>query len=132
MIIILQGKFFLTEQLEFSKEQEVTFHDLDKIHMRNMMRYNQKIRKQKDVLFNSFNNEKLNIDSLSFVIGNLEYRKELEIFSFLKSVRKICSESQQLKFDVIINKAIAKGGERMPINVEKPLQRKGNRPPPPR
>jgi hypothetical protein len=101
---------FLSVQLQFSEEQEAKFLDLDEIHKEKMEKLSHQIRVQKDLLFNSFSNDEVNIDSLVNVAGKLEIEKELEVFTFFRSVRKICSATQKNKFDEIISKAI-KGGK---------------------
>lgn len=121
-------KNFLIEKLQFSEKQKEAFYVLDDNHKQKMSALSHKIKIQKDILFNSFGDENINIDSLIAITGNLEGKKELEIFNFFKSVRKICSTEQHEKFDEIIQKAIRgpkqslhrksehlpPGGERMP------------------
>ncbi|APZ46828.1 hypothetical protein BW723_11275 [Polaribacter reichenbachii] len=120
---------FLIEQLQFSEEQQEKFKSLDNIHRKKMLNFDQRIRKQKDILFNSFADETKNIDSLATVAGNLEIKKELEVFHFFKSVRKICTSEQQKKFDVIINNAIKGNNSRPPVNGENHLPRREGMPP---
>jgi protein CpxP len=108
-----QGKNFLTHQLQFTNNQKNKFLSFDEVHRENMMHFDEQLRKHKDVLFNSFSGSSLNIDSLSALIGTLEGEKEVEVFHFFKSVRKICNKEQKGKFDSIINKAI-KGGKNGP------------------
>lgn len=105
-----KGGFFLIEQLHFSPEQEELFFDLDALHREKRHMLDREIRKQKDILFNSFGNESINIDSLINETSKIEAKKEKEVFTFFKSVRKICDAEQQKKFDEIINEALrAKG-----------------------
>ena len=118
-----QEKNFLIEELQFTDIQKDKFLSFDTVHRENMMRLEQQIRKQKDVLFNSFSDGVVNIDSLGALIGKLEAKKDIEIFSFFKSVRKICKKNQQEKFDKIISKAL-KGGKKGPP--------RGRRMPPPK
>ena len=118
-----QEKNFLIEELQFTDIQKDKFLSFDTVHRENMMRLEQQIRKQKDVLFNSFSDGVVNIDSLGALIGELEGKKDIEIFSFFKSVRKICTKDQQEKFDKIISKAL-KGGKKGPP--------RGRRMPPPK
>ena len=115
---------FLIEQLQFTDVQKDRFINLDDTHRENMRSFEDEIRKNKDVLFNSFSDETINIDSLSSVIGTLQGKKEMEVFGFFKSVRKVCTRKQQEKFDKIIKKAL-KGGNQGP-------PREGEMPPPPR
>ena len=118
-----QEKNFLIEELQFTDIQKDKFLSFDTVHRENMMCLEQQIRKQKDVLFNSFSDGVVNIDSLGALIGELEGKKDIEIFSFFKSVRKICTKDQQEKFDKIISKAL-KGGKKGPP--------RGRRMPPPK
>ncbi|PQB07404.1 hypothetical protein BST83_09700 [Polaribacter filamentus] len=74
---------FLIEQLQFTDVQKDRFINLDDAHRENMRSFEDEIRKNKDVLFNSFSNETINIDSLSSVIGALQGKKEMEVFGFL-------------------------------------------------
>ena len=122
---------FLTEQLQFSENQKEVFENLDEIHRETMMDLDKIIRKQKDILFNSFGDEDINTDSLIKKNGELQIKKEQEVFRFFKSVRKICTPAQQEKFDEIINKAIkGAGGERPPRNDDRRPPREGGMPPP--
>ena len=115
-----QEKNFLIKKLQFTDHQKDKFLSFDEVHKENMTRLDQQIRKQKDVLFNSFSDGVVNIDSLSLLIGELTGKKDVEVFRFFKSVRKICTKGQQEKFDKIINKALKRGkrgpprGRRMP------------------
>jgi protein CpxP len=118
-----QEKNFLIEELQFTDIQKDEFLSFDTVHRENMMRLEQQIREQKDVLFNSFSDGVVNIDSLALLIGELAGKKDVEIFGFFKSVRKICTKDQQEKFDKIISKAL-KGGKKGPP--------RGQRMPPPK
>lgn len=104
-----QEKNFLIKKLQFTDIQKDKFLSFDAVHSKNMRRLNQQIRKKKDVLFNSFSDGVVNIDSIGLHIGELVAKKDIEVFRFFKSVRKICSKDQQEKFDKIINKALKVG-----------------------
>lgn len=117
------GKNFLTEQLNFSESQKELFNNLDEVHREKMLKLDLEIRRKKDVLFNSFNDESIQVDSLIIAASALEVDKELEVYHFFKSVRKICNIEQQKKFDIIINEAL-KGGQ------SSPPPRKGKNHPP--
>ena len=118
-----QKRNFLIRELQFTDNQKDKFLSFDTLHRENMMRFDQQIRRQKDVIFNSFSESLTNIDSLSILIGELTRKKEVEVFRFFKSVRKICTKDQQAKFNKIISKAL-KGGKKGPP--------KGRRIPPPK
>ena len=113
---------FLTEQLQFSDTQKEQFREFDMIHRDHMKRIDRDINVQKEVLFNSFSKEKINIDSLTNKIGILEGKKEAEVFNFFNKVRILCTIEQAKKFDQIIKKAL-KGGKKRP-------PRDGRMPPP--
>jgi hypothetical protein len=118
-----QERNFLIRELQFTNNQKDKFLSFDILHRENMMRFDQQLRRQKDVMFNSFSKSLTNIDSLGLLIGELTRKKEVEVFRFIKSVRKICTKDQQAKFDRIISKAL-KGGKKGPP--------KGRRIPPPK
>jgi hypothetical protein len=82
---------FLIEQLQFTDVQKDRFINLDDAHGENMRSFEDEIRKNKDVLFNSFSDETINIDSLINVIGTLQGKKEMEVFGFFKYVRNFCT-----------------------------------------
>lgn len=125
-------RIFLVEELEFSDKQKKSFTILDEKHKVRMNKISHDIRLQKDILFNSFGDININLDSLVAVTGQLEAKKELEIFKFFKSVRKICTTKQQVKFDEIINKAI-RGAKNGPPRKGEHYPPGGNRiPQPPR
>lgn len=127
---------FLPEQLEFSEDQTKQFVSLDKTHRDFMMSLDKVIMTQKDVLFNSFQKEDFNIDSLTNKIGLLEAKKESEVFGFFKKVRTICNEEQAAKIDKLIKQALrgagGEGRQRMPPprDGEMPYHNEGMPPPP--
>jgi len=123
---------FLPEQLEFSETQTKQFKELDKTHRNFMMSLEKRIMTQRDVLFNSFQQEDFNIDSLTNKIGLLEAKRESEVFNFFKKVRTICTEEQAVKVDQLIKKAIrgASGQGPQQDGQRMPPPRDGNMPPP--
>jgi hypothetical protein len=127
-----QERNFLIKELQFTDYQKDKFLSFDTVHRENMMHFDQQLRKHKDVLFNSFSAGTLDIDSLSLLIGTLEGEKEVEVFRFFKSVRKICNKEQKEKFDSIINRALKGGKNRPPRGGENHSSRDGIMPPPPR
>ena len=115
---------FLTQELQFSEDQTMQFNEFERVHRDVMMEIEEQVREQKDVLFNSFQKEDINLDSLTTKIGLLQGKKDLEVYVFFKKVRTLCTLEQSEKFDKIIKKALRgeeKGG---PPN-------EGNMPPPP-
>ena len=126
-----QERNFLIKELQFTDNQKDTFLTLDRVHIENMMHFDQQLRKHKDVLFSSFSDSTLNIDSLSALIGTLEGEKEAEVFRFFTSVRKTCNKGQKEKFDKIIRKALKGGKKGPPRGGENHSSRGGRRAPPP-
>ncbi|WP_405607466.1 hypothetical protein [Polaribacter sp. Asnod1-A03] len=121
-----QKRSFLTEQLDFSETQKKQFEELDEVHRDFMKNIDKTIMVQKDVLFNSFQKEDFNIDSLTNKIGLLQAKKESEVFRFFKKVRTICNEEQAIKVDKLIKQALrGAGGDAGP-------HQDGQRMPPPR
>ncbi|WP_158837912.1 Spy/CpxP family protein refolding chaperone [Polaribacter sp. L3A8] len=106
---------FLTAQLSFSETQKEAFRTLDVAHRDVMRNLEDQVKNQKDLLFDGFNKENFTIDSLTTKIGLLQAKKDAEVFTFFKQVRKICTADQVQKFDKIIKEAI-RGGDRMPPN----------------
>ena len=104
-----QERNFLLRELQFTEHQKDKFLSFDAVHRENMMHFDQQIRRQKKVIFNSFSEGLTSIDALSILIGELTRKKEVEVFRFFKSVRKICTKEQQTKFDKIISKALKSG-----------------------
>jgi hypothetical protein len=121
---------FLSEKLQFSDKQEIQFLEYDNAHRETMMVLDKEIRGRKDLLSKSFADEKINIDSIAKIIGDLELKKELEVFRFFKSVRNLCTENQQKEFDVIIEKAIKGGPPGLREGDRKGPPRNGGMPPP--
>ena len=114
---------FLTQELEFSEDQTMQFNEFERVHRDVMTEIDVQVRAQKDILFNSFQKEAVNLDSLITKIGLLQGKKDLEVFIFFKKIRKLCTLEQSKNFDKIIKKAL-RGEERRPSN-------EGDMPPPP-
>ena len=116
---------FLMEQLQFSDTQKEQFIEFDNAHRNVMMRIDRNVKEQKDVLFNSFQKENFNIDSLTNVIGLLEGKKEAEVFIFFSKVRTLCNSNQTIKFDKIIKKALKRGDRKPPKDRRMPPPENG-------
>lgn len=126
-----KGKNFLITQLNFSKEQKEKFLELDKEHRQKIIQLDHQIKSRKDILFDSFSEDNTNISGLTNELGNVISKKEIEIFTFFKSVRNLCSPEQVKKFDEIIAKALKKENRRPPHQMGPPPPRDGDMPPPP-
>ena len=116
---------FLIAMLHFDENQKLKYEDLDKNHHRRMRQIQDEIRKNKDILFNSFNDESFQVEEITNQIGNLEAKKDTELFEFFSKVRVLCNKNQKKEFDKIIDKALRAGNHNRG-------ERKGNRPPPPK
>ncbi|MCH3882700.1 MULTISPECIES: hypothetical protein [Tenacibaculum] len=125
-----QERNFLITELGFNDTQKNKFLALDEIHRENMLSFDEEIRKNKDILFNSFSDENFNSDLIINKISISQAKKETELFSFFSKVRKLCSETQIKKFDRIIKKALRGGNNQPPRDGRKHPPRKGQMPPP--
>lgn len=121
---------FLTEQLHFSDKQKKNFRLLDNTHRKAMGNFNQEVRRNKDILFNSFSKKGFNFDSIAKQIGSLEAKKEIEVYLFFSKVRTLCSEEQVKIFDNIVNKALRGKNERPQRGGRNHPPRKDGMPPP--
>lgn len=115
---------FLTKQLEFSEDQEERFRFLDHEHRKQMRFLDAQMRDAKEELFNSFSDTTFSPEAITARIGDLEIKKERELYAFFKQVRKLCTQEQAKKFDLIIKEALHKRGPKG--------KRPHKRPPPPR
>ena len=98
---------FLIEKLEFSKEQAKEFKALDKHHRNVMIGYDEAILDYKKQMFEFISNNKEVDMAIISKIGNLEGKKEEEIFRFFSEVRKLCSEDQGKKLNDILRKILS-------------------------
>ena len=91
------------------------------------------LRRSKDLLFNSFDQENFKLLEITETIGQLNANREKEIYSFFKKVRGLCNENQKVKFDEIISKAL-KGGmpQKPPMRGSGHFPKDRGMPPPPR
>lgn len=109
-----KGQTFLTEQLKFSEDQKDKFFLLDREHRTKMKQMDEELGKLRKLLFNSFDNQKNFIDSITLRMGDVETDKQIELFSFFKDVREICTKDQVKKFDEIIQEVLRKRGPKHP------------------
>lgn len=114
---------FLVHELKFDQSQAETFRTLDMDHRDEMMQIDLEIRQNKNVLFNSFGKENINIDSITNLIGIAEAKKDKEIFRFFSKVKNICTEDQKSIFDDIIKKALQSGRKGLPNHNQMPPPR---------
>lgn len=120
---------FLIETLQFNEVQKNEFRALDNTHRGVMMNFDEQLKEQKDILFNSFYKENFNADSLTAKIGFIEEKKHAELYRFFSKVRAICSKEQAQTFDKIIQKAL-RAGDRRPPKEERMPPREHGMPPP--
>jgi len=110
-----QGRSYLIEELNFSKDQKDQFFLLDEEHRKKMMGIDDESRKLRELLFSSYDDEqKESRDSLMTRFGTLEAQRQDELFVFFGKVRKLCNEDQIKKFDKIIEKALHRRGPKPP------------------
>jgi len=114
------NRTFLTTTLGFSSEQNEAFRTLDEKHKDKMRQFDKQIRRNKDLLFNSFENKTINFEEITKRIGDLEGKKEAELFRFFTKVRLLCTQKQKEIFDKIIQKALHEGKPRPPEDGRRP------------
>lgn len=124
------NRTFLTEQLQFSKNQKEEFRSLDKTHRGFMQEIDREIRQEKDELFSSYSDKNINPEKNITKIGTLEAKKEAEIHRFFSAVRGLCKENQVDMFDKIIKQALKGGERRQPNDRRMPPPRDGKGHPP--
>lgn len=125
-----QERNFLITELGFNDTQKNKFLALDEIHREHMLSFDEEIRKNKDILFNSFSDENFNSDLIINKISIFQAKRDTELFSFFSKVRKLCSDTQIKKFDKIIKKALRGGNNQPPRGGRKHPSRIGQMPPP--
>ena len=116
-----KGQTFLTEQLNFTEAQKDKFLRLDQEHHRKMMQLDDELNNMRELLFQSFDEEKKFVDALTMKMGELETEKFDELFSFFGKVRALCNEDQTEKFDKIIQEVLKRRGPKGPIGKPKRL-----------
>jgi hypothetical protein len=105
---------FIAKQLDLDDTQLSKFNELDDSHRERMRVILDNLKELKGGLFNyistaSFNESK--IDSISYLIGNNEKKKELEVFNHFRNIQSICNENQKKHFEKIMKDAL-KGNKR--------------------
>jgi Spy/CpxP family protein refolding chaperone len=118
-----KGQTFLTEQLSFSEVQKDQFFELDKVHRQKMRAMDVELNNLRELLFNSFDEQNISVETLTMKMGEIETEKNRELFSFFSEVRKLCTEDQKEKFDQIIQEVLKKRSPKPP---------RGNRRKPPK
>ena len=109
-----KGQTFLTEQLKFSDGQKDQFFLLDSDHRSKMKKMDNELGRLRNLLFRSFDEEPSFVDSLTVRIGDIETRKQQELFSFFGEVRSICDDEQVKQFDKIIQEVLKKRAPKGP------------------
>ncbi|GAB1857419.1 hypothetical protein MHTCC0001_22550 [Flavobacteriaceae bacterium MHTCC 0001] len=120
---------FLVEQLGFDEAQQEEFNVFTREHHREMRSISDEIRELKDVFFNGLSEDvnTVNMDSVASLIGDLEAKKDLEVYRHLKQIRAFCTEEQKKKFGKIIQDALRRGARQH----GPPPRLNGDRPPRP-
>ncbi len=103
---------FLLKELNFTESQRLSFDKLDEKHHMNLRDMEDNIRISKELLFTSFEDSRINKDSLTNQLGKLEALKHKEIVSFFDAVKMICNKEQAKRFDKLIKRGLNKGRPR--------------------
>lgn len=129
---------FLINQLDFNEEQEEKFFLLDGAHRKTMAGFDIEILIYKKKVFTSFSNSNTIDDSIVLKIGEIESKREKEVFTFFTKVKAICNKNQAKKLVKILERAILDSGNNSQRpkrdNMPPPREGEGMRPPehPPR
>ena len=108
---------FIVQELNFSASQMEEFRLKSRQHHDKMRRISNDIRATKKVLFDRISDEtleKAEIDSLTSRIGDLERKKDTEVFYHFRSIESICDDEQKLLFGKLIKDALHKVGKHPP------------------
>ncbi|WP_299123766.1 hypothetical protein [uncultured Winogradskyella sp.] len=134
------NKDFIVKELGFSNIQLEQVKDRSKEHHEKMRRLSDDIKALKDNLFSKLTDvgvNKVDIDSITSLIGAKQTEKEKEIFNHFKMIQDIANEEQKEKFKKILIDALQRGdvGNKPPPNGPDghrppPHQDRGRRPPP--
>ena len=122
---------FIAKELKFDDEQLEHFRQLNDNHEKERGILFDEIKQLKDELFSKISNDKIDkeeIDSIAGLIGQKEQSKDRVVFYHFRSIRAICNENQKVRFDIIIEEGLHRGGG---ANGPPPqLRGRGNEPPP--
>lgn len=102
-------KEFLIRELKFDEKQKQNYTVLVEEHKSEMKRLKDKIRKEKEDLWESLsgnNDDPVEAERLASEIGTDQ--KEIEIITYrhFQKVKELCTEDQKKKFDEVINKVM--------------------------
>jgi hypothetical protein len=113
---------FLVKDLRLNKQQEKAFDSLRSAHFTRMKAYHDEMRQLKDQLFSGLSSPApAGQETVATKIGEVQKKIDLETFYHFYGLRKILTEEQQRKFDVIIRDVLRNlGPRRGPGPGEKP------------
>lgn len=98
----------IIKKLDFNEEQVAAFKVLKKEHREQIKAQDEKISAIKNDIFNSLGNEnQINIDSLSTVIGGLQKEIEVKHYNHFLKVKALCKGEQVEKFNELSKKLSA-------------------------
>ncbi len=101
-------KSFISERLDFNKEQLTEFSKYEREHRQKMRYIEERSRELKEILFSNIGSEEskeMKIDSIGALIGTLEKEREIEVFDHFRQIESICDEDQKQQLKRILNGA---------------------------
>lgn len=110
-------KEFLIHELNFNENQKQDYQILIDEHKSDMKRLTEKIRNDKERLWNNLSGSDSNYvsaESISAEIGTDQKEIELVTFKHFQKVREICDDTQKKKFDELINEVLNMMGQNNP------------------
>lgn len=100
---------YIIKELKLNEQQQDAYFDLINEHQQAVRPLRQEIKKAKDVLFdllqNSIPDEQAKAKAIKN-IGELTAQLDLVTFDHFAKVRKLCTPTQQTKFDEIIKQVV--------------------------
>lgn len=134
------GDYF-TQELQFTANQKQQFEALKQEHRSQVEALRAENKEAHDAYFGLLKNPSVDsatVKKAASQILKIKEREELALFYHFQKVRSICTASQQVKFDEIINEAARmmvprpSGGEGRPMHGPGRPPRGEDGPPPPR
>lgn len=110
-------KEFLIRELNLNEKQKTDYLRLVEEHQADMKRIKEKIRNEKDELWNNFSKSDKNTNAEELIASKIgEDQKQIELITFrhFKNVRELCDADQKEKFDEVIKEALRMMGRNNP------------------
>lgn len=105
---------FLIEKLDFNQDQKGKIMKFNESHHKLMRGYDDKIIVLRKQIFDTVLQQNSFDSNITSQIGELEAKKEQELYSFLLQIKKICNEEQIIELNKIFKHIINKPSQDPP------------------